>query len=104
MKLSRNNLHIKVILAGLLFGTCLLGAALAQDTVLNLYTARHYSTDEAFYTGYTKATGIKINRIEGGEELRPRAFLRRRFLDRPCRRVPRHQRAPSSRECNVRWK
>ena len=36
--------------------------------MLNLYTARHYSTDEAFYTGYTKATGIKINRIEGGED------------------------------------
>ena len=36
--------------------------------MLNLYTARHYSTDESFYTGYTKATGIKINRIEGGED------------------------------------
>ncbi len=44
------------------------GEALAQDKVLNLYTARHYATDEAFYTGYTKATGIKINRIEGGED------------------------------------
>ena len=41
---------------------------LAQEKVLNLYTARHYATDEAFYTGYTKATGIKINRIEGGED------------------------------------
>lgn len=40
----------------------------AQDKVLNLYTARHYATDEAFYTGYTKATGIKVNRIEGGED------------------------------------
>jgi iron(III) transport system substrate-binding protein len=42
--------------------------AAAQEKVLNLYTARHYATDEAFYTGYTKATGIKINRIEGGED------------------------------------
>jgi iron(III) transport system substrate-binding protein len=45
-----------------------IGEAVAQEKVLNLYTARHYATDEAFYTGYTKATGIKINRIEGGED------------------------------------
>lgn len=45
-----------------------IGEALAQEKVLNLYTARHYATDESFYTGYTKATGIKINRIEGGED------------------------------------
>jgi len=42
--------------------------AQAQDNVLNLYTARHYQTDEALYTNFTKRTGIKINRIEGGED------------------------------------
>ncbi len=42
--------------------------AVAQDKVLNLYSARHYSTDEALYTNFTKATGIKINRIEAGDE------------------------------------
>ena len=42
--------------------------AAAQDNVLNLYTARHYSTDEALYTNFTKLTGIKVNRIEGGED------------------------------------
>lgn len=31
---------------------------LAQEQVLNLYSARHYSTDEALYTNFTKATGI----------------------------------------------
>lgn len=37
---------------------------------LNLYTSRHYQTDEALYENFTKATGIKINRIEGkGDEL-----------------------------------
>ena len=40
----------------------------AQEKVLNLYSARHYSTDEALYTNFTKATGIKINRIEAGED------------------------------------
>src|SRR3970040_2030584 len=42
--------------------------ALAQDNVLNLYSSRHYHTDEALYTGFTKQTGIKINRIEAGED------------------------------------
>jgi iron(III) transport system substrate-binding protein len=39
----------------------------AQDKVLNLYSARHYQTDEALYANFTKQTGIKINRIEAGE-------------------------------------
>jgi iron(III) transport system substrate-binding protein len=51
-------------LAGLVFS----GAALAQDKVVNIYSSRHYQTDEALYTGFTKATGIKINRIEAGED------------------------------------
>jgi iron(III) transport system substrate-binding protein len=40
--------------------------ATAQD--LNLYSSRHYQTDEALYSGFTKATGIKLNRIEAGED------------------------------------
>ncbi len=36
--------------------------------VLNLYSARHYQTDEALYGDFTKQTGIKINRIELGDE------------------------------------
>lgn len=45
-----------------------LAAAGAQAQVLNLYTARHYQTDEALYANFTKETGIKINRIEGKED------------------------------------
>lgn len=40
----------------------------AQEKVLNLYSSRHYETDEALYAGFTQQTGIKINRIEGGED------------------------------------
>jgi len=40
----------------------------AEEPVLNLYSARHYQTDEALYDNFTKATGIKINRIEAGDE------------------------------------
>ena len=42
--------------------------ATAQEKVLNLYTARHYQTDEALYANFTGQTGIRINRIEGGED------------------------------------
>ena len=43
------------------------GAAHAQEQVLNLYSARHYSTDEALYNDFTKATGIKINRVDADD-------------------------------------
>lgn len=39
----------------------------AQEQVLNLYSARHYSTDEALYANFTKATGIKINRVDADD-------------------------------------
>lgn len=42
--------------------------ARAQEKILNLYTARHYQSDEALYAGFTKRTGIRVNRIEGGED------------------------------------
>jgi iron(III) transport system substrate-binding protein len=53
-------------LISLVLATSLLQAANAQE--LNLYTARHYQTDEALYTDFTKKTGIKINRIEASED------------------------------------
>ena len=43
------------------------GAATAQEQVVNLYSARHYSTDEALYSNFTKATGIKINRVDADD-------------------------------------
>ena len=42
--------------------------AFAQDKVLNLYSSRHYTTDEALYGNFTRLTGIKINRIEAPED------------------------------------
>ncbi len=39
----------------------------AQERVLNLYSARHYQTDEALYDNFTQATGIKINRVEADD-------------------------------------
>jgi iron(III) transport system substrate-binding protein len=41
--------------------------AYAQEQVLNLYSARHYATDEALYANFTKTTGIKINRVDADD-------------------------------------
>ncbi|MDA0189469.1 MAG: extracellular solute-binding protein [Proteobacteria bacterium] len=53
-----------------LVATLALAAALpaaAQEKVLNLYSARHYQTDEALYANFTKATGIRINRVDADD-------------------------------------
>lgn len=42
--------------------------ATAAENVLNLYSSRHYQTDEALYANFTKKTGIKVNRIEANED------------------------------------
>jgi iron(III) transport system substrate-binding protein len=62
-----------VVIASLSVGGVLLwqGDAQAQakeEPVLNLYSARHYQTDEALYNNFTQQTGIKLNRIELGDE------------------------------------
>lgn len=45
-----------------------IASALAQEKQLNLYSSRHYQTDEALYSNFTRQTGIRINRIEGTED------------------------------------
>jgi len=42
--------------------------AFPQEKVLNLYSSRHYSTDEALYTRFTQQSGIRINRIDAAED------------------------------------
>ena len=45
------------------------GPAFAVDS-LNIYSARHYDSDELLYDGFEEATGIPVNVIEGeGPEL-----------------------------------
>ena len=59
---------MKTLALTLTAAAALLGAAGAQAQVVNLYTARHYQTDEALYANFTRETGIKVNRIEGKED------------------------------------
>jgi iron(III) transport system substrate-binding protein len=54
-----------VVLVGLCAAAVSAGA---QENVVNIYSGRHYQTDEALYAGFTKATGIKINKIEASED------------------------------------
>lgn len=43
------------------------GTAFAQGEV-NLYSSRHYDTDERLYSDFEEQTGITINRIEAGAD------------------------------------
>lgn len=63
-KLSKGAKVFTLPLTGLLCGFLGLAAA-AQAEEVNLYTSRHYQTDEALYANFTKETGITVNRIEG---------------------------------------
>jgi iron(III) transport system substrate-binding protein len=56
----------KKIVAAIIAVTAVAGVQ-AQEKVLNLYSARHYQTDEQLYSDFTKQTGIKINRIEADD-------------------------------------
>lgn len=45
--------------------TALVATSVAASGELNLYSSRHYDTDERLYSDFEEATGITINRIEG---------------------------------------
>lgn len=44
------------------------GVASASAQELNIYSARHYQTDEKLYQEFTEETGIRINRLEGKDD------------------------------------
>jgi iron(III) transport system substrate-binding protein len=39
----------------------------AQDNHLNVYSARHYPTDETLYSNFSQSTKIKINRVDSDD-------------------------------------
>ncbi len=41
--------------------------ARSTENVLNIYSARHYQTDELLYNNFTAQTGIKINRVDSDD-------------------------------------
>lgn len=56
-------LKATTILAGTLAAS--IASSAYAEGELNIYSSRHYDTDEALYTDFEEATGITINRIEG---------------------------------------
>ena len=65
---NRASFLISHVLAALILST-LPQTALAQAAApaINIYSARHYPTDEALYSDFTKITGIKINRVDADD-------------------------------------
>ncbi|MCZ8014599.1 MAG: extracellular solute-binding protein [Limnobacter sp.] len=63
-----NNTFKKIVSVSL---ASLIGAsamAQAEEKVINVYSARHYATDEMMYQDFTKQTGITIKRLELKDE------------------------------------
>ena len=60
---------MKTVLKTVALSWALLNAVpgFSQDQVLNLYSARHYPSDEALYSNFTKATGIRIQRVDADD-------------------------------------
>jgi iron(III) transport system substrate-binding protein len=67
---TNHSLFASAFVLALTTASCGLTNAWAQANPkeLNLYSARHYQTDEALYKDFTSATGIKINLLEAGDE------------------------------------
>lgn len=56
-------IRLPLTLAAIALGASTLPVAAQGE--LNLYSSRHYDTDERLYSDFTNDTGITINRIEG---------------------------------------
>jgi len=51
-----------VIAFAMFFASC------SSQQEVNVYSARHYDTDQALYSQFTEETGIEVNLIEGGSD------------------------------------
>ncbi|MEM7758669.1 MAG: Fe(3+) ABC transporter substrate-binding protein [Cyanobacteria bacterium P01_A01_bin.40] len=43
-------------------------SASANNGQVNIYSSRHYNTDDQLYDGFTEQTGVKVNLIEGKDD------------------------------------
>lgn len=60
-------LFSKLALACALLGSVAMPSAMAQEKVLNIYSARHYPGDSQLYGAFTQATGIQIKRVDADD-------------------------------------
>jgi len=54
------------LMAALLLGIPVVSSAQVRE--VNVYSSRHYDTDDQIYAAFTAQTGIRVNLIEGGED------------------------------------
>ncbi|MEM9350373.1 MAG: extracellular solute-binding protein [Pseudomonadota bacterium] len=59
---------LRARLLGSAFICAMAAPAAFAEGELNLYSSRHYDTDERLYSDFTEMTGITINRIEAGAD------------------------------------
>jgi iron(III) transport system substrate-binding protein len=67
----RRHLPAGLVLAAVLGALVLTGCGRqANDDagVINIYSARHYQSDDALYRAFTEQTGIRVRRIEGTDD------------------------------------
>ena len=68
MKLSRRSLMVRGVAATAAFAATQVlrpNDAKAQTGEVNLYSSRHYNTDDELYETFTDLTGIRVNLLEG---------------------------------------
>ncbi|MDI5890397.1 Fe(3+) ABC transporter substrate-binding protein [Halomonas rhizosphaerae] len=61
------NRRLTVPLAALVAGSAMASQAAAAEE-LNVYSARHYDSDEALYAAFTEQTGVEVNVLEGDSD------------------------------------
>ena len=54
-----------VLATGLITGFPMIRRAHADAGVVNVYSARHYPSDQTLFDMFTKETGIAVNAIQG---------------------------------------
>jgi iron(III) transport system substrate-binding protein len=54
-----------VAASGVVALTSAASVGVAQESAVNVYSARHYDTDQQLYRQFTEQTGTKVNLIEG---------------------------------------
>ncbi|WP_304943632.1 Fe(3+) ABC transporter substrate-binding protein [Vallitalea guaymasensis] len=63
MKRTAFILAILILISGVVAG-----CAKSEEKVVNIYTDRHYDTDQALYDKFTEESGIKVNVVKAGSD------------------------------------
>lgn len=68
MRFSINRVTgLLALIVGLALAACN-GGSQQADSVVNVYSARHYDIDDDLYDSFTEQTGIQVNLIEGSSD------------------------------------